>query len=48
MRFDEPFGMIALYWAAGSPPASYGRIAMKAVAIERGRLSQTLAASQSS
>jgi hypothetical protein len=47
MRFDEPFGMIALYWAAGSPPAAYGRIAMKPLAIERGRLSQTLAASQS-
>jgi hypothetical protein len=47
MRFDQPFGMIALYWAAGSPPASYGRIAMKALAIERGQLSQTLAASQS-
>jgi hypothetical protein len=48
MRFDEPFGMIALYWAAGSPAAAYGRIAMKPLAIERGRLSQTLAASQSS
>jgi hypothetical protein len=48
MRFDKPFGMVALFWAAGSPPAAYGKVAAKPLTIERGRLTQTLTASQSS
>ncbi|HEY4085177.1 MAG TPA: hypothetical protein VGM43_04525 [Bryobacteraceae bacterium] len=48
MRFDKPFGMVALFRAAGSPPAAYGRAVMKPLTVERGRLAQTLTASQSS
>ena len=48
MRFDKPFGMVALFWAAGSPPTAYGRAVMKPLTIERGRLTQTLSASHSS
>jgi hypothetical protein len=48
MRFDEPFGTVALFWAAGSPPTAYGKVAAKPLTIERGRLTQTLTASQSS
>lgn len=47
MRFDKPFGMVALFRAAGSPPTAYGRAVMKPLTIERGRLTQTLTASQS-
>jgi hypothetical protein len=47
MRFDKPFGMVALFWAAGSPPTAYGRAATKPVTIERGRPTQALTASQS-
>ncbi len=48
MRFDKPFGMVALFQAAGSPPAAYGKVAAKPLTIERGRVTQTLTASQSS
>lgn len=48
MRFDKPFGMVALFWAAGSPPTAYGRAVMKPLTVERGRQAQTLTASQSS
>ena len=47
MRFDKPFGMVALFQAAGSPPTAYGRAVMKPLTVERGSLTQTLTASQS-
>jgi hypothetical protein len=47
MRFDKPFGMVALFWAAGSPPTAYGKAATKPVTLERGHSTQALTASQS-
>ena len=26
MRFDEPWGMVCLYWAGGSPPTAYAKV----------------------
>jgi hypothetical protein len=47
MRFDKPWGMVALFRAAGSPGTAYGKTATKSMTIERGRKTQTLTASQS-
>jgi len=33
--FDEPWGMVALFWAAGSPQTASARIATKSVTLER-------------
>jgi hypothetical protein len=38
MHFDEPWGMVAMFWAAGSPQPAYGKIARKeTVDLERGK-----------
>jgi hypothetical protein len=36
IRFTEPWGMVSLYWAAGSPATSYGKVVAGAFALERG------------
>lgn len=36
IRFDEPWGMVSLYWAAGSPSTSYGKIVAAPLNLERG------------
>jgi hypothetical protein len=38
MRFDDPWGMVALFWSAGSPQPAYGKIARQGpVDLELGR-----------
>jgi hypothetical protein len=38
MRFDEPWGMVAMFWSAGSPQPAYGKIARaEKVDLERGK-----------
>lgn len=34
-RFDEPWGMVALFWAAGSPMTSYAKAVTAHLAVER-------------
>lgn len=34
LRFDEPWGMVCLYWAAGSPSTSYGKLATPTLSLE--------------
>jgi hypothetical protein len=36
MRFDQPWGMLCLYRAAGAPPSAYGRITGLKMPLERG------------
>jgi hypothetical protein len=36
MRFDEPWGMVCLFWAAGSPQTAYAKAATQRLNIERG------------
>jgi hypothetical protein len=37
MRFDDPWGMVSLFWSAGSPQPAYGKIARKdAIDLESG------------
>jgi hypothetical protein len=36
IRFAEPWGMVSLYWAAGSPATSYGKVVAGSFALERG------------
>jgi hypothetical protein len=35
-RFDEPWGMVCLFWAAGSPPTSYAKAVASKLMLERG------------
>ena len=35
-RFDEPWGMVSLFWAGGSPPTVYGKAVAGALTIEKG------------
>jgi len=35
-RFDEPWGMVCLFWAAGSPSCAYARAAAQGLTVERG------------
>jgi hypothetical protein len=34
-RFDEPWGMVALFWAAGSPMTSYAKAVTARLTVER-------------
>ena len=45
MRFDEPWGMVCPFWAAGSPQTAYAKAATQKLTIERG-LRSALAASK--
>jgi hypothetical protein len=36
IRFAEPWGMVSLYWAGGSPATSYGKAIAGAFMLERG------------
>ncbi len=36
MRFDEPWGMICLYWAGGSPATAYAKLSTQQRLVERG------------
>jgi hypothetical protein len=36
VRFDEPWGMVCLFWAGGSPPSAYGKTVTKRLTVERG------------
>jgi len=36
MRFDEPWGMVCLYWAAGSPATAYAKASTRNLLVERG------------
>jgi hypothetical protein len=36
MRFDEPWGMVCLFWAAGSPQTAYAKATTQRFTIERG------------
>jgi hypothetical protein len=33
VRFAEPWGMVSLYWSAGSPSTAYGRITEEALSL---------------
>jgi hypothetical protein len=33
-RFDEPWGMVCLYWAGGSPRTAYGKTVTKKLTLE--------------
>jgi len=35
MRFDEPWGMVCLFWAAGSPQTAYAKGATQRLTVER-------------
>jgi hypothetical protein len=35
-RFDEPWGMVCLFWAGGSPHAAYAKVVTPRLALERG------------
>lgn len=35
MRFDEPWGMVCLFWAAGSPQTAYAKAATRRLTLER-------------
>lgn len=37
MRFGEPWGMVCLYWAGGSPATAYGKISSPQLPIECGQ-----------
>lgn len=37
MRFDEPWGMVCLYWAAGSPATAYAKASTRKLLFERGQ-----------
>ena len=43
MRFEEPWGMVCLYWAAGSPSSSYAKISSASLNLERGTQPKVLA-----
>jgi hypothetical protein len=43
VRFDEPWGMVSLYWAGGSPETAYGKAVTRNVTIERGTTPTALA-----
>jgi hypothetical protein len=36
IRFEEPWGMVCLFWSAGSPNTAYGKIAAGRLTVERG------------
>ena len=36
LRFEDPWGMVCLYWAAGSPSTSYGKLTATTLSLERG------------
>jgi hypothetical protein len=36
LRFEDPWGMVCLYWAAGSPSTSYGKLTTTTLSLERG------------
>jgi hypothetical protein len=36
MRFDEPWGMVCLYWAGGSPATAYAKTSTRKLLVERG------------
>jgi hypothetical protein len=42
-RFDEPWGMVCLFWAGGSPPAAYAKAVAQRLAVERGKQSSLAA-----
>jgi hypothetical protein len=37
-RFDEPWGMVCLFWSAGSPQTAYGKASMQRLTVERGKI----------
>jgi hypothetical protein len=45
VRFDEPWGMVCLFWAGGSPNTAYGKVAVETRTIERGTTNALPAAS---
>jgi hypothetical protein len=36
-RFDEPWGMLCLFWAGGSPRTAYAKMAVPKLMVERGK-----------
>jgi len=36
IRFDEPWGMLCLFWAAGSPHTAYAKAVARKLVVERG------------
>jgi hypothetical protein len=36
IRFDEPWGMVCLFWAGGSPRTEYGKIVAEGLTVEQG------------
>ena len=36
VRFAEPWGMVSLFWAAGSPDTAYGKLSASKIVLERG------------
>jgi hypothetical protein len=35
-RFDEPWGMVCLFWAGGSPRTAYAKTVVERLTVERG------------
>jgi len=35
-RFDKPWGMVCLFWAAGSPPVAYAKAVTQKLMVQRG------------
>jgi hypothetical protein len=35
-RFDEPWGMVSLFWAGGSGAAAFGKATTQALRLQRG------------
>jgi hypothetical protein len=36
VRFDEPWGMVCLFWAGGSPNTAYAKSVAQMLLVERG------------
>jgi len=36
IRFDEPWGMVSLFWAGGSPHSAYAKALTQKLTLERG------------
>ncbi len=43
VQFSEPWGMVCLFWAGGSPVAAYGKVSVDKLILERGTTDPALA-----
>ena len=45
-RFDEPWGMVCLFWAGGSPLTSYAKAVSQRLTLERGTQAEITSATK--